>query len=131
MHYVLLGIGGSIGATLRYIFSILFFANGTPVFPFPTVTVNLLGSFLLGLLSSGLEIKLKIEPQYLFALKTGLIGSFNTFSTFSVEVIQLLQNHHYFYAIVYILISAILGLAFAAFGMNIGDRLGERKKSLC
>ena len=114
----------------RYIVSILFFTNETLVFPFATVTVNLLGCFILGLLSSGLELRIKVEPKYLIALKTGLIGSFTTFSTFSVEVIQLLQHNYYLYAIAYTLISAVFGLGFAAFGLNIGKRFGKRKRSI-
>lgn len=129
MQYVLLGIAGSIGATLRFIVSILFLTNETLIFPFDTMTVNLLGCFFLGLLSSGLELRIKIKPKYLSALNTGLIGSFTTFSTFSVEVIQLLQLHYYFYAMAYILISAIFGLIFATSGLHIGKRFGERKKS--
>ena len=130
VQHVLLGIAGSIGATLRYMISILFSTNQLLVFPFSTVTVNLLGCFILGLLSSSLELKINVEPKYLTAFKTGLIGSFTTFSTFSVEVIQLLQHNYYLYAIIYILNSAIFGLGFAALGLNLGKRLGERKRSL-
>lgn len=128
MQYVLLGIGGSIGATLRYCISIYFFTNELTAFPFATLTINLVGCFVLGLLSSGLELKLNVPPQYLLALKTGLIGSFTTFSTFSVEVMQLLQGHHYFYAFSYTFTSAIFGLVFAVCGMSIGKYLVDRKK---
>lgn len=127
MQHLLFGIAGSIGATLRYVVSILFFANDTLVFPLATMTVNLIGCFVLGLLSSGLELTLKIERQYIVALKAGLIGSFTTFSTFSVEVIELLQHSYYFYAIAYILMSALFGLLFAACGLFIGKRFRERK----
>lgn len=130
MHYLFIGIGGAIGATLRYIVSILFFTNETFVFPFATVTVNLCGCFLLGLLSSGFESTIKIDPKYLSAIKTGIIGSFTTFSTFSVEMIDLLHQKYYFSAVSYMLISAIFGLAFAYFGMYIGKGIGERKQSL-
>ncbi|MED4473582.1 CrcB family protein [Oceanobacillus caeni] len=71
MQHVLLGIAGSIGAILRYMISILFSTNQLLVFPFATVTVNLLGCFILGLLSSGLELMIKVEPKYLTAFKTG------------------------------------------------------------
>lgn len=129
MHYVLIGIGGSIGATLRYIVTMLFFTNQTLGFPFATVSVNLLGCFIVGLLSSGLEQKLKIEPKYMSAIKAGLIGSFTTFSTFSVEVIQLLQLNDYLSAAAYIFISAVFGLTFAVLGSHIGNRFTERRYS--
>lgn len=125
MQYIFLGVFGSIGATLRYIVSILIPTRDT--FPFSTLTVNLLGCFFLGLLSSGLESKL--NPKYLPALKTGLIGSFTTFSTFSVEVVQLLQHHHYLYAFCYLFISCIFGLVFAGLGWGWSmGRYGGRKE---
>ncbi|MEK5078869.1 fluoride efflux transporter CrcB [Solibacillus sp. FSL W7-1436] len=127
---ILIGIGGAIGAALRYGVSLLLFTNETAAFPFATVAVNLAGCFLLGLLSSGLELKLTANPDYLSAFKTGLIGSFTTFSTFSIEVIQLLEHHFYFSAFLYILISAIFGLIFVALGMKIGKSLSEREKSV-
>ena len=126
MQFFLIGIGGAVGVALRYSVSLLFLTNETTAFPFATVAVNLAGCFLLGALSSGLELKIFINPDYLSVLKTGLIGSFTTFSTFSVEVIQLLQHHFYFSAILYIFISAIFGLIFVALGMKIGKSLSER-----
>lgn len=123
MHYVLIGIGGSAGAALRYIVSIIFHEHQTIIFPFATLTVNLLGCFILGLLSSGLEQKIKMKQEYLSAIKTGVIGSFTTFSSFSVETVQLLQHDYYFRAFVYFIISGFFGLALAALGMIIGKYL--------
>lgn len=128
MQMILIGIGGAIGGVLRYSVSLLLLTNDTAAFPFATVAVNLAGCFLLGLLSSGLELKIPANPDYLSAFKTGLIGSFTTFSTFSVEVIQLLLHHFYLSAILYIFISAIFGLIFVAFGMKIGKSLSEREE---
>lgn len=125
MQTFLIGVGGSIGATLRYMISLLYVTDETIAFPFATLLVNLVGCFLLGMLTSGLELKITANPNYLFAIKTGLIGSFTTFSTFSVEAIQLLQYQYYFYAITYIFISAICGLGFVALGMKIGKCLGK------
>ncbi len=125
---ILIGIGGAIGAALRYSVSLLLLTNETAAFPLATVAVNLAGCFLLGMLSSGLELKLTANPDYLSAFKTGLIGSFTTFSTFSVEVIQLLLHHFYFSAILYIFISAIFGLIFVALGMKIGKGFSEREE---
>lgn len=130
MQYVLLGIGGSIGATLRYIVAILFLTNQTPEFPYATLVVNLLGCFVLGLLSSGLELRIKVDSKYLFAFKTGLIGSFTTFSTFSVEVIQLLQHNQFLFALIYTFISAIFGLGFTTLGLNFGKRLREKERAI-
>lgn len=130
VKYFLLGLGGAIGASLRYIVSVLFLVNQTPAFPFATLTVNLLGCFILGFLSSGFELNLKVDTQYLFTFKTGLIGSFTTFSTFSVEVFSLLENEHFLLAFIYIFLSAILGLFFAFLGIKIGERLVKRERAV-
>lgn len=128
MQMILIGIGGAIGATLRYSVSLLFLTNEAVAFPFATVAVNLVGCFLLGMLSSGLELKLTVNPTYLPALKTGLIGSFTTFSTFSVEIIQLLQHQSYLYAILCLFISAVFGFLCVALGMKTGNSLWERQE---
>lgn len=130
MKYLLLGIGGAVGASSRYIISLLFLVNQAPVFPFATLIVNLFGCLILGFLTSGFEVKLKINAEYMFALKTGLIGSFTTFSTFSVEVFSLLENHHFLLALIYILLSAILGLLFAFLGIKIGEQFVDKEKAI-
>lgn len=129
MNYILIGFGGAVGASLRYLTSILFMSlNQASAFPFATLTVNLLGSFILGLLSSGLESHLKIDKKYLPALKTGLIGGFTTFSTLSVETFSLLENQYFLFAFIYIFVSAMFGLLFASLGIKIGERLVKRRK---
>lgn len=129
MNYLLIGFGGAVGASLRYFTSILFMSlNQASVFPFATLTVNLLGSFIFGLLSSGLESHLKIDEKYLPALKTGLIGGFTTFSTLSVETFALLENQYFLFAFIYIFVSAMFGLLFASLGIKIGRRFVKKEE---
>lgn len=130
MKYLLPGLGGAVGAGLRYFVSLLFLASHGSAFPFATLTVNLFGCLILGILSSGFELSLKIDNKYLFAFKTGLIGSFTTFSTFSVEVFSLLRNNHILFALIYVLLSSVLGLSFAFIGIKTGKRFVEKEKAL-
>ena len=110
-------LGGGLGSVLRFLTS-----NFTQKlfnykeFPFGTFTVNIIGCFLIGLLSAYF---LKVDNYLKFLLITGFCGGFTTFSTFSAENFSLWQNGNYFTLIIYILTSVIIGLfaVFAGFQM--------------
>ncbi|WP_417431819.1 fluoride efflux transporter CrcB [Halpernia sp.] len=110
-------IGGGFGSVMRFLISNYTekFLN-IKEFPFGTFTVNILGCFLIGILSSYF---LKIDNYLKFLLITGFCGGFTTFSTFSAENYSLWQNGSYFTLIFYVLASVILGLfaVFAGFQM--------------
>ena len=111
-------IGGSIGAVLRYLTS-NFFRFYFPNFPFGTLFVNFIGSFLVGILASNLESR---GTSYIFIkyfLIIGILGSFTTFSTFSLETIQLVNDKKLFLSLVYIFLSISLCILGAFFGFNI------------
>lgn len=111
--YVAVGLGGIIGSICRYSISIAF--ASTQGLPFGTLAANLIGCFVLTFLSYKLVIKDKISPILFTAATTGIVGSFTTFSTFSVETIQLFSVNPLF-AIVYIISSLIGGLLFCYLG---------------
>jgi len=110
--------GGSIGAVLRYLTS-NFFRYYFPNFPLGTLFINFLGSFLIGILASNLENN---GASYIFIryfLIIGILGSFTTFSTFSLEAIQLINDKKLFLSLVYIFLSISLCILGAFFGLNI------------
>ena len=110
--------GGSIGAVLRYLTSNLF-RFYFPNFPFGTLFVNFIGSFLIGILASNLENN---DTSYLFIryfLIIGVLGSFTTFSTFSLETIQLINDKKIIFSLIYIFLSISLCIVGAFFGLNI------------
>lgn len=86
---VFIGLGGAIGATMRYGVALLFAEQS---FPYETMIVNILGCFVLGFLSNHGSIKKKLPQPVLLAINTGIIGSFTTFSTFTVETIHLITD---------------------------------------
>lgn len=90
--YLAVGIGGMFGAILRYSFSLMFVDNCTQ-FPWATLTVNLLGSFMLPYLFYQEAIRKKVSHTILTALTTGMIGAFTTFSTLTIDVLTLWQNN--------------------------------------
>ncbi|ACF13024.1 CrcB protein [Chloroherpeton thalassium ATCC 35110] len=106
--YLLVGIGGMAGAVLRYAVSLAgqFITTG---FPFATLTVNILGSFLIGLFAELSATTTLISPEMRLLLATGLCGGFTTFSSFMYEIHGLLQDGQIFYASLYIGLSAVGG----------------------
>ena len=110
--------GGAIGASLRY-FSTVSIKYIYPNFPFGTLFVNVLGSFIIGLLMNYLENRNVPENFIRYFIIIGLLGSYTTFSAFSFEVIDLLNNRKIFISFIYILLSVSSCLFFAFLGYNI------------
>lgn len=95
--------GSAVGGGARYLLSGWMLRLLGPSFPYGTLTVNLLGSFLLGgLMVVGLETA-AISPTARLALSTGVMGGFTTYSTFSYESMRLLQQGAWALAAAYIL----------------------------
>ena len=113
MIYV--GLGGAIGAMLRYALSLLPLKSD---FPLVTLLTNLLGAVLIGL-TAGLALKGKVSKELNLFLKTGICGGFTTFSTFSLESFNLIENGKYLVAIGYMVCSVILCLLGVFLGMKI------------
>ena len=111
-------VGGAVGSGLRYLVATAL-PESLDGFPWPTFLVNLLGSFLLGLLS-GLAVRSDILSRTtLLLLGTGLCGGFTTFSTFSMESIGLMQAGHLWMAALYMAGSLVGGLGAAALGLGV------------
>lgn len=116
------GIGGIIGALLRYWIGTTFAPVSPGAFPLGTFMANMIGSFCLAWLTSA-AAQTKAIPQWLVTgIGTGMIGAFTTFSTFSVETARLLQGHYYKTAVFYVLISLLLGWVLAYSGYTLGKR---------
>ena len=104
---VLVGTGGFLGSVARYGVALLF-APLAPAFPFSTFTVNMLGSFLIGLLSELAVSTTLVSPEARLFLVTGFCGGFTTFSAYMFEHASLLKDAQFFYAMLY-LVGTIVG----------------------
>jgi fluoride exporter len=121
MVYLYVGIGGGIGSILRYLISYLLFPTFNH-FPLGTLIVNLLGAFVLGFFVARVASLQSISKEIKTGISTGIIGSFTTFSTLSVEVIQLIQSSHYLWLFLYLSVIVVGGLTLTAIGFSIGQR---------
>ncbi len=106
-NFLLVGAGGAIGSMLRYATAQVI---DSKYFPLATFIVNIAGSFFIGILLA-LSLKNNIsDPSWKF-LAIGICGGFTTFSAFSLEGFQLLQQQRYFVFLLYFVVSIVGGLA--------------------
>lgn len=119
MVYFLVGVGGTFGAILRYLIGVSLLTNS--LFPYTTLSINLIGSFLLTWLTTRLLKKTSWPPHITTAIGTGFVGSFTTFSTLSVETVKLFQDGAILLGILYVFVSIMGGLLMSRLGFNIGS----------
>lgn len=116
LNALAVGWGGFIGAISRYLLSI-FINRINPVnFPVSTLIINLIGSFLIGILTQLLSNMYPANKRLLLFLTTGILGGFTTFSTFSLETVNLYQNGNTLFAVLNVVLSIALCLSGTVLG---------------
>jgi fluoride exporter len=113
--YVAIAIGGTLGCWARYTQTNLVQAAFGRDFPFATMSINVLGSFLMGFLFILTLERLMIPPSVRVGVLTGVLGGYTTFSTFEMETLLLAENGELFKAALYVVLSVVIGFV-AAFG---------------
>lgn len=122
-QFLAIAAGGAIGSVLRYWVSINTHAIFGRDFPYGTLTVNVIGSLLMGLLFVLFVERWEIETVIRSAILIGLLGAFTTFSTFSIETLNLVEDGSYAKALINILVSVSASLAAAWLGIVIGRQI--------
>lgn len=112
-------VGGVIGATLRFFVAMLATHLGGESFPWGTLTVNLIGSFMIGFLWA-LLAESSLDPAWRAFIFVGLLGSFTTFSSFTLDGLKLLELNKVSLALLYIGGSNLLGLLLVYLGVVAG-----------
>ena len=117
-----IGIGGALGAIARYLINISPLANLFEKFPFPTFFINITGSFLIGFLLILFTDKFAINDNLRLAIIVGFLGAFTTFSTFELEIWELIKENQFPTAFLYLFLSVVGGFIGILSGVWLAKR---------
>ncbi|MBC7758579.1 MAG: fluoride efflux transporter CrcB [Phormidesmis sp. FL-bin-119] len=104
-----IGLGSFIGGISRYLISLYFHSKGFTAFPFGTLTINIVGCFLIGIIF-GITDRSGLSNEWRLFLTTGILGGFTTFSAFSYESLALMRDGQSGAALLYVMCSVVFGL---------------------
>jgi CrcB protein len=125
MRFVLICLGGAVGTAARYLLGGLIARWAGPDFPYGTLLINVLGSFLIGIIQQVGLSSLVLPEALRVALAIGVLGGFTTYSSFSYETIKLLEAGSWAAATTYVALTTGLCLACCAAGLTLGRVLTE------
>ncbi len=127
MNLIYVFLGGGVGAVCRYLVTTQIGMRLGTFFPFGTLTVNVVGSLLMGLIMGALAVLARtsglLPEQVRLLLTVGFLGGFTTFSSFSLETLTLLRGGSYALAVVNIGANVLLGLLAAGVGVYAAGEL--------
>ena len=107
-HLLMIAAGGATGALCRHWLVNLINTGVVAKFPLGTLSVNIIGSFFIGIMYVLIAERMVLHPDWRSVMVVGFLGAFTTFSTFSLEAITLLENGQLTHAAIYIGSSLVL-----------------------
>jgi CrcB protein len=123
-NMLLVALGGAFGASFRYFIGemIVRFGSKAQIFPVSTFTVNVLGSFVAGVMYFIFSNYVKdVDDGFRLVLVVGFLGGFTTFSAFSLDVLKLLNSGEMFTSFIYIILSVLLSILAIFLGYYISS----------
>ncbi len=121
MNYLIIGIGGFLGAIARYEIAVWIGQRWGRSFPLGTFVINVTGSFLIGLLMTLMTEKIIENPQWRLLLVVGFLGAYTTFSTFEYETGALLRDREWMYAGLNVIGSVFVGFI----ALKLGEMIAK------
>jgi fluoride exporter len=119
MGFAIVFFGAGIGGALRHGVNLAVARMFGYGFPYGTLIVNVLGSFIMGLIAGWFVYRTGVPQHLRLFLTTGILGGFTTFSTFSLDVALLMERHAYGLAAAYVALSVAAGIAALFAGMAV------------
>jgi fluoride exporter len=116
---LLVAAGGAIGSAARHLVNVASLLLLGPGFPWATLTVNLAGSLLMGVVAAACDPLLGGSPAMRSFLATGILGGFTTFSAFSLDVVQLIERQQSLAATLYVVSSFVLSVGALVTGLTL------------
>ena len=122
-NILLVAFGGALGSVARYLVNVWSVRLAGVNFPWGTLTVNLVGSFMIGLFAEMIARKFDASAEMRIFLITGVLGGFTTFSAFSLDAVSLITRGDSVLGAVYIAASIGLSIAAVFAGLALGRTL--------
>jgi len=116
---LLVGLGGAIGSMLRYLATEIIPSNHIP---YGTISVNLVGSMLVGIMFGAIAADVIINQNYIILFGTGVLGAFTTMSAFAMDTVTLSEDE-LSKTVIYITITIVGSIGFAWLGYKLGFSL--------
>lgn len=123
MDYLIIGVGGFVGAIVRYVVALWIGQRWGRSFPLGTFVINVTGSFLIGLLMTLMAERVIENPQWRLLLVVGFLGAYTTFSTFEYETGALLKDGEWLYAGLNVIGSVVAGFIALKLGETIAKSI--------
>ena len=113
---IIVGVGGFIGAIVRYALAVWIGQAWGRTFPLGTFVINVSGSFLIGLLMTLFTERYSFDPAWRLLFVVGFLGAYTTFSTFEYETGKLINDSEWFFAMMNVVLSVTAGFVALKFG---------------
>ena len=118
--YLVVGLGGALGAMARYWFAALIGERFPTRFPLGTLLINVSGSFIIGFFLTLVTERLNIHPNWRLGVAVGFVGAYTTFSTFEYETFRLLETGSGISGFMNVIVSLMLGFLAVWGGIVLG-----------